>query len=123
MSDKSSTESYQALLQQYLQLCNEALAANKDRFPYAQIWQAAEQALRDGKVEFALVDDAPKARLCVALSDAHIECVENGAGDEDVPVQRISADYIQTILASREDVIANPSLIDWNWMKMVKPAP
>ncbi|TNE62542.1 MAG: hypothetical protein EP335_11935 [Alphaproteobacteria bacterium] len=116
MSDAENKEDYARLMQEYLDLCNRALAANRDRFPYGAIWQAAEQALSGEEMEFAVVDDAPKARMRVCLKDRHLDLQECGCAGE-VPVRRISADYIRRLLADPQKVIDNPSLIDWNWMK------
>ena len=70
-------------------------------------------------VEFALVDDAPKARLQVSMKDSKIDwraCDCEHCGD--VPIRRISALYVMKMLEDPERVIQDPSLLDWDWLKV-----
>ncbi|MCJ9427744.1 hypothetical protein [Kordiimonas marina] len=123
MSELAKEESYDELMRQYLELCNKALEANKDRFPYGPIWKAAEEAMAGNEVEFALVDDAPKARMAVSMKDTKInfhECNCDCHGE--VPIRRISADYIRKMLEDPEKVIEDPSLLDWDWLKTSVPS-
>ena len=118
MSELVKEDSYEELMRRYLELCNQALEANKDRFPYGPIWKAAEEAMAGDEVEFALVDDAPKARMQVSMKNSQIDwhtCRQECQGE--VPIRRISADYIRKMLEDPKRVIEDPSLLDWDWLK------
>jgi len=118
MSELAKEESYDELMRRYLELCNKALEANKDRFPYGSIWKAAEEAMDGNEVEFALVEDAPKARVQVSMKDAKIDFHEcNCDRQGEVPIRRINAGYIRKMLEDPEKAIEDPSLLDWDWLK------
>ncbi|WP_262690373.1 hypothetical protein [Kordiimonas aestuarii] len=118
MSKTDDISPDQRRLEQYLDICNRVLAANRDRFPYNRIWEAGEAALKGRTVAIALVDDEPRASCVVKLKDHHIEAAETGgaAGDQP-PVSRLSTRYIDDVLANPEKYIKDPSLIDWCWLK------
>ncbi len=117
MPNGDQQEVFEAQLEAYLRICNAALEANSKRFPYNRIWQAGEDALKGRCVELALIDDEPKARCRITLSEHHIE--RTGEDGEAPPVTRLSKQYIEDVLANPEKYISDPSLIDWRWLKAV----
>lgn len=120
MSKCAKTDTYASLLEQYLEICNRAMQENRDRFPYSQIWQAGEQALSGRAVELAVVDDQPKAQKCVTLHSNQIDGPEPEDMRDDPPVMRLSASYLEDVVAHPEKYIENPSLIDWDWLQLRK---
>ena len=111
----------QARLQQYLEICNRVLEANRDRFPFNRIWEAGEAALKGRSVALAVVDEEPKASCVVRLENQHIEEAE--ATGDGPPTTRISKQYIEDVLAHPDKYIDDPSLIDWRWLMAGKHKP
>jgi len=120
VAKSGNSGTYDGLLEQYLEICNKVMQQNRDRFPYSQIWQAGEQALSGRAVELAVVDDAPKAHKCVTLEACKINSEPTGKAAEDPPVMRLSASYLEDVVAHPDKYIDNPSLIDWDWLTIRK---
>ena len=120
MPKSNQKDHFEAQLEAYLSICNAALEANNKRFPYSRIWQAGEDALKGRCVELALVDDEPKARCRITLSQHHITRTDENS-DAAPPVTRLSKQHIDDVLADPEKYISDPSLIDWRWLKAVSP--
>ncbi|NVJ98183.1 MAG: hypothetical protein HWE25_08525 [Alphaproteobacteria bacterium] len=108
-----------ALLDQYLRVCNKVLEKNRGRFPYSQIWQAGEQALSGRVVELAVFDENPIAHCRVTLHANRISS-KRMPEDEPAPMKRLSAQYVQDVVSHPEKYIENPSLIDWDWLQLMK---
>lgn len=116
MPESPKPDEYAGLLEQYLRVCNKVLQQNGDRFPYNQIWKAGEEALSGRTIEFAVVDDEPKAQCRVTLSKNRIRSEADLAVEEHPPVMRLSASYLQQVVSDPDKYIENPSLIDWGWL-------
>ncbi|WP_020400871.1 hypothetical protein [Kordiimonas gwangyangensis] len=114
MAEAPEKSEEQARLEQYLEVCNQVLEANRNRFPFNRIWEAAEASLAGRSVAFAVVDDEPKASCVVRLCGQHIETAD--AGDENPPATRLSKQYIDDVVAHPDKYIEDPSLIDWRWL-------
>jgi hypothetical protein len=108
------------LLSQYIQICNAALAANKNRFPYKQILSAAQQQQNNKQTKVGIIDNHPTPRYAIKIKDNHISygtCsdLENGA------TWFITKSYIEEVLQNPDDYIKNPAKLDWEWLLPSKP--
>jgi hypothetical protein len=108
-------EQYRKILLQYINVCNQVLAANQDRFPYNRIWQAQEADMQGRSVEFVVVDDMPKASCAVEMNGDRIRLIEEDQNAE--LIKRLSLFEISAVIQNPEKYIADPSLIDWSWIK------
>lgn len=122
VGEAASVEPYQELLQAYLDICNKVLAANRDRFPYRQIWSAGEEALSGRTVILSLHDDVPKAHCLVAFGESHISTEVLAAETlhlhkERLPVHAVRLTYLLDVVAEPDKYVADPSLINWDWIK------
>lgn len=104
------------LFQKYLDICNRALAANKDRFPYKQIWETSEKILREKTVPVAIYDDQPKAVYHLTLHDNHIDTVDGSEQDVD-HFWKMNISYLEKVTSHPEEYIRNPAKIDWDWLR------
>lgn len=120
MSNGKKSNGYDGLLERYLDICNQVMRKNRDRFPYNQIWQAGEEALSGRSVQFTIVDDAPKAQCRVTLESNEINGEIGQDTKDEPPVMRLSTTYIEDVVANPKKYIENPSLIDWDWLQMRK---
>lgn len=109
------TDSMQALFAKYMEICNEAMEANKDAFPYKHMWEAAEESLRGNGAHVTVYDDDPKGDYNLQLHDKHLEAQENVADGR--PGWRINKSYMREVVENAEAYIKDPSLLDWQWLK------
>jgi len=106
--DKSPDE-----LERYIEVCNEVLRRNRNRFPYEHIWNAAADAEAGHGARLVLVDDTPVSVCEVTVFPDHLERSEDG---EDAPVLRISKSYLDDVLRNPQKYVDNPALINWGWL-------
>lgn len=103
------------LFQSYLEVCNQALEANKDRFPYKQMLEASEKLLGAREITVAVYDDQPKAVYDLALSEKHLSAKPHES--ECQKAWRLNRSYLEEVVNHAEDYIKNPAKIDWAWLK------
>lgn len=109
---------YAELFKQYLDVCNQALTANKDRFPFKHILEAADNAAKPKNVEVRIIDDKPDRAYVIRLEDQRIlgeghQFCQNCDCDGYWNVPR---SYLENVVQNPEDYIANPAKINWDWM-------
>lgn len=106
------------IIQSYIDVCNQALRRNKDRFPFKQILGAAQQAENNKNIEvkiegasaansyvFTIKKDQITARL-------HGECAECQCDRK----WRVSMDYLEKVAQNPTKYIQNPASMNWDWM-------
>jgi hypothetical protein len=107
------------LFQQYIEICNAALRANKDRFPFKQILTAAQnQQNRPKNIEVAIVQDKPKAAYVIQMEADKISGKPHAAcSDCTCEGQwRVTRTYLEDVIKNPEAYISNPAKIDWAWL-------
>lgn len=118
MSMDVSHFNYDDLMQRYLDVCNQAMTHNRDRFPFKQILGAALKAENDKLIEVNIVDDLPPVSYVMRfgknglVAQPHAEC-EPCACDRQWNVNRT---YLADVAKNAESYIDNPAKIDWGWM-------
>ena len=60
------------LFERYLEICNQAIDANKDRFPFKQILSAASAADENKNVEVCIIDDHPEDAFVIQMGEEGI---------------------------------------------------
>ncbi|MCB2082139.1 MAG: hypothetical protein KDD76_05830, partial [Rickettsiales bacterium] len=105
-----------ALFQQYLEICNQALETHKDEFPYKQLWHAAQSMLRNRTVSLAVLDDHPKMTYDLKMADDHIEVLK-ASNQENKDAWNMKMSYLEKVVAHPEEYIRNPAKIDWDWLR------
>lgn len=114
-------EPYHELLLRYVSICNKVLAANRDRFPYRQIWSAGEHALSGKSVILALYDNGLRAHAIVAMGEnaitvEQIEPAKMLANNRSLSAHPVQMDYVMDVVAKPDRYVADPSLINWDWL-------
>ena len=116
----ASVEEYERIFERYLDVCNQAIEKNKDKFPYTEIWGARLQALEEEmKVEAIVYDDRPKAAFMLRLTrDMKIEIVEKKAlpPEEAWP---FTYQYLKRVVDNPKEYIDNPAKLEWGWLKEI----
>ena len=71
-------QEYELVFQKYLEICNQAIEQNRNKFSYTEIWGARFKALETEATLHAVVyDDRPKAAFMLRLTrDMKIEIVK-----------------------------------------------
>lgn len=105
-----------ALFEQYLHICNEAMKAHKDQFPYKQIWDAVERLQAGEEIDLTIYDDAPQSHYKVRLKDKHIDVVTTDHEDEHRG-WKINTSYLRKVVEHPDEYINHPAKLDWDWLK------
>lgn len=112
----SRASQIQDLFNQFLRVCNKAMEAHKDEFPYKHIWEAAEHMQGEGGMHVTLYDDEPKGDYQLKIQDKHIEVMREGDGESESG-WRLNASYLRQVVENPDIYINEPSKLDWHWLK------
>lgn len=113
MAERDDT---QALFRQFLEVCNRAMQAHKDEFPYKHIWEAAEELQAENGLHVTVYDDEPKGDYQLRLHDKHVELMRE-ADEAEVGGWRINKSFLRKVAENPEAYIQDPSQLDWQWLK------
>lgn len=116
MSDQ--TETIHQLFLRYLEVCNRAMAAHGQEFPYKYIWEAAETRQALSGFRLAIYNDEPMEEYVVHLRDKHIEIDEANAQQPELP-WRLNKSYLRQVVENAEDYIEQPGKLNWDWLKQM----
>ena len=113
-------EEYEKVFQQYLEICNQAIEQNKNKFPYTQIWGARFKELKDEATLHAIVyDDRPKVAYRLRLTkDIKIEILEKKAPPPE-DAWPFTYQYLKRVVDNPKDYIHNPAKLEWGWLKTI----
>jgi hypothetical protein len=106
-----------ALLNSFLEIYNRSMTANRDKFPYCHIWRAVEHKTPDLGVGFVLMDDRPKACCHISLVDGELKKLAYMDDNNPPPARTVRMSYVEEVVKSPEKYIADPSLLNWDWMR------
>jgi hypothetical protein len=110
-------EEYELVFERYLDICNQAIERNKDKFPYTEIWKARWNSLeRDSKIHFTVFDDRPKVVYTLQLTeDMKIKIIEK---THIVPENAwpIKYNYLKHVVENPQEYIEHPANLDWGWL-------
>lgn len=106
------------LFSRYLEICNQAMEANKDRFPFKQILAAAQSEQSSKNIEVCIINDNPEGTYVIQLGDNKIigESHESCDDCECDGQWRVTRSYLEDVVQNPEKYIQNPAKIDWDWM-------
>jgi hypothetical protein len=119
ISDGLTNETeYESVFRQYLDVCNQAIEKNKDKFPYTEIWNARLKGPENSSLIHAVVfDDRPKLAYLLRLTpEMKIEITEKKElqTDEAWP---FSYQYMKRVINHPEKYITNPARLQWGWLQ------
>lgn len=103
----------------FLDVCNTALRANKNSFPYKQILPMSKKVFGDRNVGFIVYDDdpdIPTAYFTIRFVDDRIEPLGEGKWHPDYAL-KVKSDYMERVVRNRKDYIDHPARLDWDWLK------
>jgi hypothetical protein len=117
--DNTKTDTQESdLFSRYLEVCNRAIAANGDRFPFKQILGAAQKSQTSKNVEVCIIDDHPEASFVIHLDDGKVSAQSHSACKNcNCKGQwRVARSYLEDVIQNPDEYIRNPAKIDWEWM-------
>lgn len=112
-----SVEEYERIFERYLDICNQAIEKNKDKFPYMEIWKARwKKQGSENILECAVYDDRPKVIYRLQLTeDMKIKIIEKThVAPSDAWPFRYS--YLKHVVENPQDYIDHPANLDWGWL-------
>jgi hypothetical protein len=117
IKDKQKVEEYERIFERYLDVCNQALKKNKDRFPYKEIWTARVKTLgRDNTLECAVYDDRPKIIYTLRLTeDMKIQIIKKEPVERE-DVWPLKYSYMKEVVDNPKEYIEHPANLDWGWL-------
>ena len=113
----ATVEEYERVFERYLDICNQAIEKNKDKFPYMEIWKARWKKLgANNCLTCAVYDDRPKLIYTLQLTeDMKIKIVKKTTvAPEDVWPFKYS--YLKHVVDNPEEYIEHPANLDWGWL-------
>ncbi len=116
MDESQNAIYYDNLMQRYLDVCNQSLSDNKDRFPFKQIFEAAKMVDAGRMIEVKISDDAPAYVMRIKdgeiIFSRHAEC---GSCECDATWQ-VERDYLDDVVSNTQIYVQNPARLNWEWM-------
>ena len=115
-----AVEEYERVFERYLDICNQAIERNKDKFPFMEIWRARWKNLGDGNIlHCAVYDDRPKIIYTLQLTEdmkIHILKKKHVAPKDAWPFKY---SYLKHVVDNPQDYIDHPANLDWGWLSTV----
>ena len=109
---------YEQVFQKYLEICNQAIEQNKNKFPYTEIWGARFKTLeKEATLHATVYDDRPKVAFTLRLTpDMKIEIVDKKAilPEDEWPFKY---EYLKRVVDNPKEYIDNPAKLEWGWLR------
>ncbi|MBG79010.1 MAG: hypothetical protein CL570_08300 [Alphaproteobacteria bacterium] len=102
----------------YLNICNRAMASNRERFPFKQIFDAAQRHECGKVIEVNIIGAAQPLSYAMTLDHEGLHVKPHDAC-EDCQCDKkwdITYDYLQKVMRAPEHYIQNPAMLDWGWV-------
>jgi hypothetical protein len=118
--EPTKEQDYELVFQRYLEICNQAIEQNKNKFPHTEIWGARIKAMEAHTTLRAIVyDDRPKAAFMLRLThDMKIEIVEKKTIPE-ADEWPFTYQYLKRVVDNPKEYIDNPAKLEWGWLKPI----
>ena len=113
------TSDYDALFLAYLRVCNEALEANKDCYPYMRIMQEIEVRLKSHAVRVAIIgkdENHPEALYDLVIEDQRLAVKPPHKKPRVICPWRITRQFLEDVAQNPKAYINNPAQLKWEWL-------
>ena len=108
------------LFDRYLEICNQALLLNKDRFPFKQILGAGAKAGQNHLYDVRIENALEKGCFSMMLHDGRLQAQamqdKGCAGCCCSDKWRVTRQYLEEVVSRPDEYIVNPAKLDWGWM-------
>jgi hypothetical protein len=118
--EPESVEEYERIFERYLDVCNQAIEKNKDKFPYMEIWKARWKKLGpDNILQCAVYDDKQKIIYTLQLTeDMKIKILKKATVARD-DIWPFKFSYLKHVVDNPQEYIQHPANLDWGWLTEV----
>lgn len=120
---RASTEK---LFADYLAIVNRAIAQNRDRVPYKQLFAGGKKLFGDRTLAVEVYDDSTTlARFTLGLEDDRLAVIDaGGAGEpagqgdgESVWAWKVSQTHLENVVSDPQPYIESPIKLDMDWLE------
>lgn len=111
----SHPQDINALFEAYLSICNQAMEAHSDEFPYHQMMTAMQSVLGKHSFDLAIYDDEPKGTYSLQLKDNKLK--KCGTPTDAKKAWRMNLSYLKRVAAHPDEYIRHPEKLDLDWLK------
>jgi hypothetical protein len=113
------------LFASYLEIVNRAIAQNRDRIPYKQLFAGGKKLLDDHTIAVEIYHDSTTlARLTLGLEDDRLAVIRGERGEqagqgEDGPTWawKVSQKHLENVLSDPQPYIESPIKLDMDWLE------
>ncbi|MEZ4278686.1 MAG: hypothetical protein R3F21_03580 [Myxococcota bacterium] len=117
MTEQSTTP----LFAEALDVMNAALARHKDAAPYKQMLGLSEKLIGGRNIGVSIYDqasDRPIDACTVTFEEERFQLVSDGQREPGPEITwKVSREYLEKVVENREDYLAHPAKLDWDWLK------
>jgi len=115
--EKVDVEEYERIFERYLDVCNQAIEKNKDKFPFIEIWRARWKTLGKNNIfQCAVYDDRPKIIYTLELmEDMKIKIIKKAPVAMD-DIWPFKYSYLKHVVENKQEYIDHPANLDWGWL-------
>lgn len=117
MTEQSTTP----LFAEALDVMNAALARHKDAAPYKQMLGLSEKLIGGRNIGVSIYDqasDRPIDACTVTFEEERFQLVAHGKREPEPEITwKVSREYLEKVVENREDYLAHPAKLDWDWLK------
>jgi hypothetical protein len=113
-------EEYARIFEQYVDICNQSIEKNKDKFPYMEMWKARWKNLTPNQIlQCAIYDTRPKVIYKLQLTeDMKIKIISKTEVKTD-DTWPFNYEYLKQVVDNPQKYIEKPAELDWGWMNDV----
>lgn len=117
--DKPAIET---LFSKYIGIVNRAIAQNRDRVPYKQLFAGGEKLLGEHRVGVVVYDKAgSNMQFTIALDNARFTIVdreeEQGSTADTLIEWKVSVEHLEHVVANPQPYIESPIKLDLDWLE------
>lgn len=107
------------LFEIYLDICNQALEANKERFPFKQILGAARRSEKHKNIEVCILGDRNPISYVIKITDKKITAKPHPFRKDCACERRwhVTRSYLEDVIKNAHQYIENPAKINWEWLQ------
>ena len=107
------------LVVEYLDVCNTALEANRNTFPYRQLFAVYGKIFSGKHVGCLIFEDDPgkiEFSVTIQMTDGQFEPVPETEAHPSFNL-KIKRSYMEGVVRHRQEYIDHPEKLDWDWLK------
>ena len=103
----------------YLDVCNAALEANRNTFPYKQLFDMYEKIFANRQVACMIYEDDPSViqqSVTIQMIDGKFRYVPDSEAKPSFHL-KVKRSYMEGVVRHRQEYIDHPEKLDWDWLK------